>query len=83
MKDVNLSNYVEKPKEINMEIFLNTVSAEENIRFIDWYSPLTKNGGFIALTPEGKQIYRDKSHLTTDGMKYLAEILSNEIIKID
>ena len=83
VQDVNLANYVEKPKEINMQFFLNAASEEENIKVIDWHSPLSKNGIFIALTPEGKQIYRDKSHLSTYGMKYLAEKLSSDMTKIN
>jgi peptidoglycan/LPS O-acetylase OafA/YrhL len=81
--DIDLSNYVKKPLEINMQFFQKSVSAEENIQVIDWYSPLTKNGKLMALTPEGKQIYRDASHLTSHGRKYLAEKLSDEITKIN
>lgn len=81
--DINLSSFVKKPAAMNMRFFLNRVSLEDNIKVIDWYSPLVKNGEYIYRTPEEKLIYRDKQHLTTAGRKYLAGILLGEITKLN
>lgn len=69
----DLSDYQDKERGIDNQKFLEIVSRYGNTHVIDWYSPLSIGGRIIAYTPDGEEIYRDKSHLTGYGRKYLAE----------
>jgi peptidoglycan/LPS O-acetylase OafA/YrhL len=83
LQATDISNYENKASKINRQFLLSRVSVIENIQVIDWYTPLTVKGKLMSLTPDGDQIYRDKHHLTPAGRSFLAEKLSDQIIKLN